>query len=149
MLQCVKTDAGNAEFKKLEAELDAGLAIRDGADHGFYAQFNKTDESISAILFMEENTAVGIGAIKPYADKTVEIKRMYVVPSHRGKGIAKNILQELEKWAAEKGFEEAILETGIRQPEAIALYHKCGYNRIENYGQYAGVDTSLCFQKKL
>lgn len=74
---------------------------------------------------------------------------MYVQPEHRGAGIAKRILAELEAWAFELGFFKAILETGKGQPEALGLYEKCGYNRIENYDQYAGMKNSVCFNKEL
>ncbi len=79
----------------------------------------------------------------------MEIKRMFTLPEARGIGIASLILAALESWAAELDFSKCILETGFKQPEAIALYEKNGYSRIENYGQYAGVENSLCFEKKL
>lgn len=74
---------------------------------------------------------------------------MFTLPIGRGKGIASLILAELETWAVELGYSTCILETGFNQPEAIALYQKNGYNRIDNYGQYAGVETSLCFEKEV
>ena len=77
----------------------------------------------------------------------MEIKRMYVSADARNAGIATKILLELEAWAKEMSFRKCVLETGRRQPEAIALYEKNGYKRIDNYGQYAGVDNSLCFEK--
>jgi GNAT superfamily N-acetyltransferase len=79
----------------------------------------------------------------------MEIKRMYVTPASRKKGIATMILCELETWAAELSYENCILETGIKQPEAIELYKKNGYTVIPNYGQYAGVQTSVCFEKSI
>jgi len=77
----------------------------------------------------------------------MEIKRMFVLPGNRGLGIATQILKELENWSQELSFEECILETGIKQPEAIHLYKKNGYNITPNYGQYFGVENSLCFEK--
>lgn len=74
---------------------------------------------------------------------------MFTPPEHRGKGIAVKVLAELEKWAAELGYKKCILETGKAQPEAIALYTKCGYEIIPNYGQYAGVENSVCFEKSV
>ncbi len=71
------------------------------------------------------------------------------MPGSRGKGIASKILAELEIWATELFYEKCILETGKKQPEAIALYKKNGYNIIPNYGQYAGVENSLCFEKEI
>jgi GNAT superfamily N-acetyltransferase len=79
----------------------------------------------------------------------VEIKRMFVLPEHRGKGIAGQILQQLEIWAAEGNNSTCILETGKKQPEAIALYKKAGYKIIPNYGQYENVENSVCMEKRI
>ena len=73
------------------------------------------------VAYLDE-IAVGCGAIKPYSDQTVEVKRMFVKLENRGKGMAGKILAELETWAKELNFVECILETGFKQPEAIALY---------------------------
>ena len=72
---------------------------------------------------------------------------MFVPVAFRGSGIATKVLMELEKWAAEMSYKKCILETGKKQPEAIGLYRKNGYMLISNYGQYAGVENSLCFEK--
>ena len=74
---------------------------------------------------------------------------MYTLPGSRGKGIATAILKELENWAFELGYAKCVLETGKRQPEAIALYEKSGYKRIPNYGKYAGVENSVCYEKNI
>ena len=74
---------------------------------------------------------------------------MYTLPAHRGHGLATRILTELEKWAAELGYKKCVLETGLRQPDAIALYTKSGYHRIPNYGQYLNIENSVCFAKEL
>jgi putative acetyltransferase len=149
MLTFIKTDSENQDFKSLVKLLDADLAIRDGADHAFYSQYNKIDMIRNAIVCYEENKPVGCGAFKPYSGDTVEIKRMYVLPQFRGRQIGQNILHELEKWAAELKYRHCILETGKKQPEAIKLYEKSGYGRINNYGQYAGVDNSVCMKKMI
>lgn len=86
---------------------------------------------------------------KKYDDDTMEVKRMYTLDDYRGKGIATKVLAELEKWANELSFKKCILETGKKQPEAIRLYQKNGYKIIPNYGQYAQVENSLCFEKNL
>jgi GNAT superfamily N-acetyltransferase len=74
---------------------------------------------------------------------------MFVLPEYRGKGIAGAVLAELETWAADLGYARCILETGQMQPEAIRLYLKSGYAIIPNYGQYAGVENSVCMEKIL
>jgi len=149
MLHLLRTHSEHPDFELLVKPLNTYLAILDGEDHAFYAQFNQSALLKNTLVAYWNEQPVGIGAYKAYDETTAEIKRMYVDPEFRGKGIAKAILQELERWAGEDGFTSAILETGQQQIEAIQLYHKTGYARIENYGQYAGVANSLCFQKSL
>lgn len=127
--------------------LDEDLAIKDGVEHSFYAQFNKVDKIKYAIVAYEGNESVGCGAIKEYDNTSVEVKRMYTDPSQRGKGIATKILKELEDWAKELSYKRCVLETGKRQPDAVALYEKNEYIRIPNYGQYTGIENSVCFEK--
>lgn len=149
MLKLVRTHSENPDFKKLVLLLDAVLSALDGDDHSFYAQFNKTNFITEVVVAYESENPVGCGAIKKYDSQTAEVKRMYTLPDFRGKGIAKNILAELEKWAGELEYKNCILETGVKQIDAIGLYQKCGYHIIENYGQYQGVENSICMQKHL
>lgn len=148
-MQYIKTNSENKDFQKLVAELDADLKIRDGDDHAFFAQYNKIDNINHVVVFYENEIAIGCGALKEFASDVMEIKRMYVVPSKRGQGTASFILSELESWAAAMNYKTAILETGIKQPEAIKLYTKNNYKVIPNYGQYKGVAESVCFEKAL
>ena len=149
MIEIERADASNPQFKALVKLLDAELAVRDGEDHSFYDQFNQLDTIKNVVLGYENGQAIACGAIKKYDDQAMEVKRMYSLPSARGHGVATVLLEALETWALELGFSQCILETGIKQPEAIRLYEKNGYHRIPNYGQYAGVETSLCFEKQL
>jgi len=149
MIHYKRTDSSDAHFQTLVAALDKDLAIRDGADHAFFAQFNKINTIRHAIVAYHAEIPVGCGAIKQYDEKTMEVKRMYVVPEMRGKGIAPAVLSELEQWAKELGYERCILETGDKQPEAIALYKKSNYRIIPNYGQYTDISSSTCFEKIL
>ncbi len=144
-----RVDSIDPDFILLVRELDADLAIRDGEDHDFYAGFNKLDHIHHVIVAYDDHHPIACGAIKEMDTRTAEIKRMYTSPKGRGKGIAGLILADLENWAASLGYERCILETGFKQPEAIRLYEKSGYNRIPNYGQYEGVVNSLCFAKKI
>ena len=149
MIQLVRTDSTAVDFIALVALLDADLAIRDGEDHAFYNQFNKIDTIKYVVVAYENDLPVGCGAIKVYDETTMEVKRMYTALEHRGKGIASLILGELEKWTIDLSYKKCILETGIKQPEAIQLYQKNGYLLIPNYGQYIGVVDSKCFEKVL
>ncbi len=149
MISRIRTNSENKDFQKLVAALDADLKIRDGEDHGFYSQFNKIDKIKYVIVVYENNKAVGCGAIKEFSNDAMEVKRMYVPPELRGKGIASIVLTELEKWAKELGYKRCVLETGKRQPEAIRLYTKNGYKIIPNFGQYENVENSVCFEKAL
>ena len=143
------TDSSNNHFKELVKLLDADLTIRDGGDHVFYAQFNKIDMIQHVIVAYENEAPVGSVAFKKYDDTSAEVKRMYVLPQHRNKGIAASVLLQLEQWAKEEGFTTTVLETGMKQPEAIRLYEKSSYKRIPNYGQYAGIENSVCMKKEL
>ena len=133
----------------LVKHLDAYLAEVDGDDHAFYDQFNNIDSLKYVVIAFENEKPLGCGAIKPYDSQTMEVKRMYTSPESRGKGIASKILQELEHWAKELGYQKCILETGKRQYEAVSLYKKNGYTMIPNYGQYAEMENSVCFEKNL
>lgn len=149
MIKLLRTDAQNPDFVVLVKALDASLAISDGDEHAFYDQYNKIDNIHHTIVAYHEGEAVACGAIKHYSIETMEVKRMYTSDKMRGKGCATKVLSELEQWAKELGYKSCILETGKKQPEAVALYHKCNYIVIENYGQYIGVENSVCFEKQL
>jgi len=149
MVSIKRTDSDDPFFIELVKSLDAELAVVDGKDHGFYSQFNKIDKIRNVVVAFESGKPVGCGAIKEYKTGVMEVKRMYVSPSGRKKGIATIILNELESWAHELSCEKCILETGKRQPEAIGLYKKNGYKVIPNYDQYIGVVNSVCFEKWL
>ena len=142
-----RTDSDDADFRALVVRLDEYLAKMDGAEHSFYAQFNKTDKIRNVVVAYEDETAVGCGAFREYGSQTVEIKRMYVREDVRGRGIASGILAELETWAKELDYSEYILETGKKQQEAVALYRKSGYEIIPGYGQYLNVENSVCMRK--
>ena len=148
-MRLLRTDQKNGGFKQLVALLDKELAIRDGEDHDFYHQFNKIDNLDSVVLVEEDGIPLGCGAFKELGQNVVEVKRMFVLEVHRGRGIAKKVLAELEAWASEKGYSRIKLETGKKQPEAMALYKVAGYQEIPNYGPYSGIENSVCFEKTI
>ena len=149
MIQLKRTDSKNINFIELVKLLDKDLAVSDGEEHDFYNQYNGIDSIKYAVVAYYNDVPVACGAIKQYDALTVEVKRMYTLPEARGKGIATKILDELENWAVQLGYKRCILETGKKQPKAIALYKKTGYSITSNYDQYIGVENSVCFEKHL
>ncbi len=149
MLTFLRTNSTHQDFIFLVRQLDIELATIDGDEHSFYVQYNKIDKINHVIIAYENELPIACGAIKQFSENTMEVKRMYILAPYRGKGTASGVLIQLEKWAAEMNYSHCILETGIRQPDAIRLYGKNGYLPIPNYGQYAGVENSRCFEKAL
>jgi len=149
MITLKRTNSNDKNFQALVKELDLDLKNRDGEDHAFYAQFNKLIMIKHAVVAYEDGQPVGSGALKEHSPDVMEIKRMYVPLNKRGKGIASQILKELETWCKELNCKKCILETGKKQPEAIRLYEKSGYRIIPNFGQYGNVENSVCFEKYL
>jgi GNAT superfamily N-acetyltransferase len=147
VLKLIRTDSDNPDFIQLVKLLDAELNERDGDEHSYYSQYNRLDTIKNAVIAYINENALGCGAFRKYREDTAEIKRMFVKSELRGKAIGVKILGELEKWAEELGMNTFILETGKRQPEAIRLYEKSGYTVIPNYGQYGGIENSVCMKK--
>ena len=149
MIRLLRTNALHKDFIQLVAKLDAEVAILDGDDHEFFAPFNRIDTIKYAVVVFFNDRPVGCGSIREFDERTMEVKRMYTDPEFRGHGVATKVLEELEKWTLELGYNKCVLETGINLPNAIRLYQKSGYQLIPNYRQYEGVDTSRCFEKVL
>jgi len=150
----VRSNSDHKHFIKLVRALDAELDIYNGESNDFYSQFNSIDSLKHTIILYQEQLPIACGAFKPIRisdsnHKSVEIKRMYVLPEYRAKGAASQTLEKLEAWAAELGYESCVLETGKFLKPAVALYSSRGYSIIPNYGQYVGVETSVCFEKIL
>lgn len=150
MLTYKRTTASDSDFKALVIDLDKDLWARYPYIQQNFAPFNFVDDSFRVILAQDDERPVGCGCFRPVKEKdVVEIKRMYVTPSFRSRGVGKMILQKLEQWAKEEKFVLAKLETGINQPEAIAAYEKSGYVRIPNFEPYVNVKESICMMKGL
>ena len=143
-----RTDSDHPDFKELATELESDLKIRDGAHHTFYAVLNKINK-LDVLISYENEIPTGCGGLRPSADQRMEVKRMYVRPAYRGRGIATALLKELEKWGKELGYKYAVLETGINQPEAIALYQKNSFVVTANFDPYKESPNSICFEKEL
>jgi putative acetyltransferase len=150
MITLTRTSSNNPDFLELVKHLDADLYQRDGELMStFFGQHNHVPNLSTVIVAYKNGVPIGCGAFKRFDDQTVEVKRMFVFEYERGQGYASQILNALEVWAKELGNKVCILETGIRQPEAIRLYQKNSYHRTENFPPYVGVSDSVCFRKLL
>ncbi len=148
-IELVRTDSSNEDFQNLVNELNAYLAELDGDEHEFYSQFNAIDQLKNVVVAYMYDKPVACGAMKAHDTEAMEIKRMFTSPENRGHGLGSKIVSELETWAKELGYTAIVLETGDRQPDAIALYLKMGFEKTANYGQYIGIANSRCFRKTL
>jgi GNAT superfamily N-acetyltransferase len=101
------------------------------------------------LVARDDGNAVGCGALVPLDETVVEVKRMFVAPQKRGHGIARRILDELERLAREFDYDAMRLETGVRQPESIALYGKAGFYRIPNFPPFEDDSSAVCFEKRI
>jgi len=149
MITIKRTNSDDPNFQELVKLLDLELQERDGEEHVFYATLNKTNTLNYIVVAYDQNEAIGCGALRNYSNDTMEVKRMFVPLNKRGQGIASTVLAALETWSRELGIRKCVLETGKKQPEAIALYKKNHYNIIPNFGKYEGVENSVCFEKML
>ena len=147
MINFIRTNSDNPDFRELVVYMEAELRIRDGENHVYYAQLNKIDRINQVIVAYNNGLPVGCGAIREYEEGVMEVKRMFVPLNRRGEGIASGILRKLERWAIELNIKKCLLETGKNQPEAIALYTKNEYKKIPNFGQYEHEENSVCFEK--
>ena len=149
MFQIVRESRDSAALLELVRLLDVELNARYGALQSQYDQYNSLADVRAAVVVYAGDQPIGCGCFKRFDDQTAEIKRMFVRPEHRGSGVAPLLIGELEKWALEAGFLRAVLETGVKNSDALRFYAKCGYSKIKNYGQYAEMETSICMEKPL
>jgi putative acetyltransferase len=146
MNNLVRTTSENEDFKYLTKLFDEYLVDIDGDEKDFFATFNQIYIN-NVVVFYENEIPLGCGGFKEFNAETAEIKRMFVLPEARGKGIATKILTELENWVKESAYKVCLLETSQKLENAITLYRKFEYQDIPNYGHYVGVETSMCMKK--
>jgi|SRR5271166_4894988 len=119
------------------------------ADVGFFDPALVTVPKSIFLVARDDGKAVGCGALVPMDENVVEIKRMFVATEERGRGVATQILDELERLAREFDYDAMRLETGVRQPESIALYGKAGFYRIPNFSPFEVDSSAVCFEKRI
>ena len=144
-----RTNSDQPDFRNLIRLLDQDLWARYDQRQAEYDKHNEIAFIDTVVLAYSNSESVGCACFKRLDGQSAELKRMYVLPQYRGKGIAFQILKEIEGWVTESGLKTLLLETGNRQPEAISLYQKAGYSVIPNYGPYANLTQSVCMQKSL
>ena len=130
------------------SELLARYGVPDADPDDLQADHLAPPHGVFVIAWVE-GVAVSCGGVRQYDATTGEIKRMYTVPEARRRGISRVVLEQLETRARAIGYSRLVLETGVRQPEAIALYESAGYDAIEPYGFYKNAPLSRCYTKIL
>ena len=142
-------DESRVLINALNAEL-TGAYPEPGATHFGLAPEEVSGRRGAFLIVYEEGTPVGCGALRLLDAETGELKRMYIAPALRGKGLGRQLVTALEREARNLGARRLILETGIRQTAAIALYQASGFEPIPLYGEYLlSPKTSLCLGKVL
>jgi GNAT superfamily N-acetyltransferase len=132
----------------LNAELDARYP-EEGANHFRLDPDEVADGRGAFLVAYFDGQPVGCGAVRRIEPTVAEIKRMYVSPEARGRGVGRQVLLHLEAEARRLGAKRLVLETGPRQPEALALYSRAGFVVIPNFGEYEGCEFSVCMAKEL
>ena len=145
-MEIKETAIDNKDFQELVILLDKELWERYPETQSGFISINKKLENSFAVIGYDDGKPIACGCIKKYEDKA-EVKRMYVRDGYRGKGYSKKILRRLEDIAKREGFVKMILETQLRQPEAIGLYKKYGFQESDKYGPYIDSVLSVCMEK--
>jgi putative acetyltransferase len=152
MADRVRVDAekfDSPDARALRGELEAELIERYGGDLEPGEKPSAADVAVFLVARGEDGDALGCGGLRELGGGAVELKRMYVRPAARGRGVGGALLEALEREARRLGFSVARLETGVEQPEAQALYRRHGYREIPCFGAYAGSPPSRCFERRL
>ena len=155
-LRLVRVDYGDADAVRLVADVQAEYVLRYGSQDDSPldpTMFEPPVGSFYVGYLGDEPVVTGAwrrSEVRVFdTDRTAEVKRMYVAPGARGRGLARQVLHHLEECAAAAGYEALVLETGIKQPEAIALYESSGYVRVPGFGYYRDSPLSRCFARRI
>jgi GNAT superfamily N-acetyltransferase len=148
-LAILKTDSKNDDFLMLIKLLDTDLDERYGELQKQYKRHNKVDYINDVIIIYKNEVPAACGAFKEHDNDSIELKRIFVTKENRRQGLSKLVVNELEELGRSKGYKYAILETGIKQHEAISLYENAGYKVIQNFEPYVGNINSVCMKKTL
>jgi putative acetyltransferase len=149
MIKIETCTVNDPSYKGLITLLDKELCDIYSLDPEKFEKYNAISDMAATVVLYLNNEPVACGCYREYAPDTVELKRIFVKAEHRGKGISKKIISELEHLAGHSGYTRAVLETGNLQPVAINLYNTIGYTIIDNFGPYKNNHYSVCFAKSL
>jgi GNAT superfamily N-acetyltransferase len=144
----ILSPAAQSLIDALNAEL-SGRYPEEGACHFRLDPDEVADGQGSFLIASRAGKPIGCGAVRRIEERTGEIKRMYVSPEERGRGVGRAILAALEAEAKTLGISRLVLETGVRQSEALALYQRAGFSRIAPFGEYVECPLSVCMAKQL
>jgi putative acetyltransferase len=142
----------SADARRLIAALDEHLASRYPAEQRFGPNLKPAQIAPGLGTFViarADGRAIGCGALRLLDETTAEVKRMFVEPAQRGRGVGQEILDHLEAVAATLGARRLVLETGVFQEDAIGLYLRAGFSQVGCWGEYATAPTSVCYEKQL
>jgi putative acetyltransferase len=145
-------DFDSDDARRLIDELDGGLAQLYTPEQRFGPNFNATQIAGGRGTFLIarlDGKAVGCGAFRVLDDTTAEVKRMYVEPELRGRRVGRAVLDALEQHARDLGVQRLVLETGVHQHAAIALYTRAGFTQCNCWGEYTTSPTSVCYEKAI
>jgi len=145
----ITDDVSRVLVSALNAELQAAYP-EPGANHFQVAPDDVGVGRGAFLVVRREGIPVGCGAVRLLDNDTGELKRMYMAPSARGTGLGRRLVEALEAEARALGARRLVLETGVRQAAALALYQATGFRPIPLYGEYClSPDTSICLGKDL
>ena len=141
--------ASSPDFRMLAAKLDEYYFELVGDIQNRYAEVNRPENMTALAVAYENDTPIACGAWKRIDATTAELKRLYVLPQFRRKGVARSLIASLEADAAAAGIRRMILETAVDTADSHRLYLSAGYRIMDYYGSPAGAENCLCFHKKL
>lgn len=156
-MQVRQTDGDDAALVAMVAAQQSELSVRYGEnpDHGF-TQPPLHADTTWLVLHDDDGAALGCAAVQPLSHTVAdaapdlgEVKRLYVVPDARGRGLSRVLMDAVETAARDLGYRRLQLETGMQQPEALALYRGLGYTDIAPYGYYKDSAETVCLTKEL
>lgn len=146
-MKTILTDEKDKQFLKLVEELDYGYYMNIGDELEKYREYNEFKTPHIVILMMDDDEAIACASYRASDEKSVEFKRVYVKKQYRKKGIASDIIKELEKDAIEKGFKNSHIVTGKKNHAAIRLYKKLGYFKTDNFEEFREDKIVICMKK--